>query len=329
MEHKNDILYTCDNNYLDIMLASIISLLKISKLDNIRLHIITDNFNKNDYNKVYQILSIYPNVELYFYNLDEYDINKYNIPKWCGCRIANSRLFFQDILGKNIDSIDNLLYIDCDTIIVSDLRDIIKFSDETICACKDRTHNKYCLELNLDKYFNSGIIYFNVKKWIKEDCQKLIKEYLKDNKVNYNFPDQDILNLVFKDKIKMLPLNYNVNPDVFIYKDLFGNIYFNKKMRTINYDEANDARLNPKILHSYALANIKPWSNNKVNPFNEIFTEYIKLVNENFQLEELKYIKKIMSVNPTIFYAYLFIRPYISTELKNNGMKLLKKMTHN
>ena len=44
-----DILYSVDNRYIDIMLSSIYSLLCNGKLENLRIHIITSNFSKEDY----------------------------------------------------------------------------------------------------------------------------------------------------------------------------------------------------------------------------------------------------------------------------------------
>ena len=51
-----DVLYTVNNKYVDVMLASILSLIENGKV-NIRLHIITSDFTKEDYYKIANILS--------------------------------------------------------------------------------------------------------------------------------------------------------------------------------------------------------------------------------------------------------------------------------
>ena len=44
--NKLDVLYSSDNRYIDIMLASIISLIENSEIDNLNIHIISYNFKK-------------------------------------------------------------------------------------------------------------------------------------------------------------------------------------------------------------------------------------------------------------------------------------------
>ena len=325
MNNKTDILYTSNNRYLDIMLASILSLIINSNLNNIRLHIITENFSLEDYNKVEKLISNYQNIELYFYPIEDINIEKYNIPNWRGCQIANSRLFFQEILHKIISDIKNLLYLDSDTIIMSDLTEITEYSDNAICACKDRVIRTYPERLGLTEYYNSGVLYFNTKLWANDNYEEKIIKHIEENKVKYNFPDQDILNLTFNKEIALLPLKYNINPDIFIYKRIKGKIYFDKKERSISYEEAKDARMDPKILHSYALAEIKPWHNNKVNPFNDIFRYYLKQINPNFKLQELEGIKKIMNDYPQLFYMYLYAKPHIPKKTRENSVKIIKK----
>lgn len=326
MDNKTDILYTSDNRYIDIMLASILSLVLNSNLKNIRIHIITENFSLEDYKKVESLLNGYPNIDLYFYPIEQINIDKYKIPNWRGCQIANSRLFFQEILCEHISNIKNLLYLDSDTIVVSDLNDITQYSSNTICACKDRVIKRYPQKLKLKNYYNSGILYFNVEEWTQNDCEAKIIRHIEENKIKYNFPDQDILNLTFNSEITTLPLKYNVNPDVFIYKGIIGKIYFNPNERSITYEEAVEARNNPKILHSYALAEIKPWYNNNVNPFNDIFREYITQVNPNFKFQELQNLKKVIDKYPLLFYSYIYAWPHIPPKVKKETVKIIKKI---
>ena len=324
--NKNNILYSSDNKYIDIMLSSILSLIKNSNLSDIKLHIITENFSSKDYKKVESFISNFSNIELNFYPIEEINIDKYKIPDWRGCQIANSRLFFQEIIDDKLTSMKNLLYLDSDTIIVSDLNDIYDYQDKTICACKDRVRKNYSKKLNLDEYYNSGVLFLNTEKWIKDDCQDRIIKQLSSEERKLTFPDQDILNITFKDQISTLPLKYNVNPDTFIYKNIIGKLYFNQKERNISYEEALAARRDPKILHSYGLSEIKPWSKNKVNPYNEIYMEYISKINPDFNQEELTDLKRIMNINTNLFYSYYFLKPYISLEIKDEAAKMILKI---
>ena len=124
-----DILYTINKNFIDIFLVSLYSVLKNSKIENIRIHLVTSEFELEDYSRIKQFIDTYDNVEIYFYPLEEYDIKKYNLPNWRGTQVANARLFFQDILNSNLDNIDSLLYLDSDTITIGNLNDIKKFNN--------------------------------------------------------------------------------------------------------------------------------------------------------------------------------------------------------
>ena len=49
---KFDVLFTTDRKYIDIMLSSLYSFLLNSNLENIRVHIITQDFSLEDYKRV-------------------------------------------------------------------------------------------------------------------------------------------------------------------------------------------------------------------------------------------------------------------------------------
>lgn len=324
MNKTMDILYATDNRYLDITLASILSLLENANLKNICLHIITENFSVDDYKKMENFLSNYANVNFYFYPIEDTNINKYNIPNWRGCQVPNARLFFQEILDQKLSSIDNLFYLDSDTIVVSDLNDLSRYKDNTICACKDRARNKNIEGLNLAQYYNSGIMYFNVLKWTHENCQdKIIKE-IENSSFEYRFPDQDIINLTFKDSIETLPLSYNLNPDMFLYKHILGRLYFNKFERCIDYKEVKSAIEHPKILHTYGFEGFRPWQNNNVNLFNAIFRKYLYTINPEYELEELEGARKFMGSYEFLFKYYMFLKPFLPEKMVKCLVKVLK-----
>ena len=72
------------------------------------------------------------------------------------------------MLATYILDIKKLLYLDCDTITVSDLTELKKYK-EGLLACKDICcFNHYYKKLyNLDTYYNSVGIYIDVDTWIK------------------------------------------------------------------------------------------------------------------------------------------------------------------
>lgn len=325
---KFDVMFTSDNKYIDIMLASIYSFLLNSNLENIRIHIIASNFSLDDYKRVENFIKLFSDVEIYFYPFENFDIEKYNIPNWRGGQISNSRLFFQDILKSHISNIKNLLYLDSDTITVSDLTELNKYKDG-LYACKDGCLHHYYKSLNdLDTYYNSGVILINVNEWLENNYKEKIIETLQDTKIKFTFPDQDIFNCALKDYIRKLPINYNVSPHVYAFNDFFSKIYYNSKYRNIGYQDAKAAKNDPKIIHSYGFSGIKPW-NGKFNPYYDEYMKYILEVNPYFKADELDDMKEKISKFPHLYRILLLTRTYLSEEMEKPLRSLALKCQQN
>lgn len=316
-----NILYTVNDKYIDIMLVSLTSLVLNNKTyDKLKFHIICSDFDITDYKRIDEYTKKFTNVEIEFYSLDKFAISRFNIPEWRGNQTANARLFYQSII--NPIGIKRLLYLDADTIVVGDLSDL-EDKDEMLMAVKDSCLNYYLDVLNVKSYYNSGVLLFDTERWAKESCEDRIIKYLEKNpNQKLNFPDQDILNLVLSEEISPLEYQYNIGPYSLIGTGRILEVYYNKKYRQIACSEVEESLKSPKIYHSYGLLGIKPWSNNKINPLNDLFMEYMNLIDENFSKEELHGLKKILNSNPVLFDLLLLIRTYMPPEIENNIRKL-------
>lgn len=323
-----NILYTVNDKYIDIMLVSLTSLILNNKTyDKLKFHIICSNFDITDYKKIDEYTRKFDNVEIEFYPLDNFDITKFNIPEWRGNQTANARLFYQSII--NPTGIKKLLYLDADTIVVGDLSDL-ENKEEMLMAVKDSCLNYYLDVLNLKSYYNSGVLLFDAEKWAEESCEERIIQYLEKNpNQKFNFPDQDILNLVLSEEITPLEYRYNIGPYSLIGTGKILEVYYNKKYRQLDCSEILEALKSPKIYHSYGLLGIKPWSDNKINPLNDLFMGYMNLIDEHYSKEELHGLKRILNSNPLLFELLLFIRTYMPPEIENNIRKLSLRTNKN
>ena len=63
------------------------------------------------------------------------------------------------------------------------------------------------IDVDKEHYINSGVCLFNLEKIRKDNITKKLDEYVNTNKLFY--PDQDTLNVIFKDKILFLNNKYN------------------------------------------------------------------------------------------------------------------------
>ena len=198
----------CNENWYHYLTVNIYSLLKYNnKIKKIYLFLETDNINEIpelklvlDYYKVeYVLINFDKEKEKY---IDKIKPNiKTRFSLFCFCRL------FLPYYAKE----DKILYIDTDALVKRDLSPLSKIDIEGVylCGVKDTgIEEDYLRQINFKgEYINSGFIYMNLKK-MRQD--KIMQEFIKLlGKRVYEFPDQDVLNLVCGEKKKLLPSIYN------------------------------------------------------------------------------------------------------------------------
>ena len=324
--NRIDVLYATNQSYLIVTLASILSLIENSNLleKTLNLHLMTEGLTKNDFQFLEIFFRQYNNVRLSIYPIEEFNINRYHIPDWQHTQVANARLFFQDILGTEIKDIQQLLYLDSDTIVVDDLTGLAQYQ-AGVYAVRDNCMPAYYHKLNLDKYYNSGVLFLDTKTWIKECYQEQIVEFIeKNNSINLLYPDQDILNCALKGKIKPLSISYNLSPYMCLIDDF--TLQYHCRKTDNDYQKIKEDIKNTKILHSCGTLGVKPWSDNKVNPYNEVFRSYIERIDSSFELQKLGTVKGFLANHPQLFNTLLNLKTYTPEHLENASKKLLSKV---
>lgn len=321
------ILYATNKDYLTITLASMLSLIENSNKENLDIYFMTENLNEKDYILIERIVKEYPNVNLSIYPIEDFHLEKYRIPGWQNTQAANARLFFQKILGDKIDGIEELLYLDSDTIVVDNLTELDKYQGK-INAVLDNAAPSYLKQLGVERYFNSGVLKINTHWWKNQNCEERIIKFVKDNPTKkLTYPDQDILNYVLGEEIEEMPMSYNLPPSVNMMSGITLDLYCKKIKKDTS--EIIVAKKEPKILHSYGLLGIKPWTDNKVNPYNEIFRKYLYEVNADFSLQELDSIKKLLSTNSRLFNGLFLLKTYapeyLQGAIKQTALTFYKK----
>ncbi len=120
---------------------------------------------------------------------------------------------FQEYI--DLSGIDKLLYLDADTIAAGDLTDLINYNG--IFKCFFRYKLKKKIRKNgLSQYFNSGVLLFDIQKWVSEDLEKQIADFCFLHDISrFRLPDQDVLNYGLTEYITKLPFRYNINPYAF------------------------------------------------------------------------------------------------------------------
>ena len=273
------VLYTCDENYAPYAGISMNSLFENNReIEHICVYLVEDGVSEENKKRFFKEAEKYGR-ELITVSAAPIAarIKRLNIPSYRGSLAANCRLFFDSFIREEVD---RLLYLDCDTLVVSSLAGLteINMNGKTVGAVRDSLTDEYKTLIGLsesDDYFNSGVLLIDVKMWREQNVTKQLFEYAKRVRSGFCNPDQDLLNIVLKDKKYILPPEYNFQPSHRVFSD---SAYFKayRHGRYYSSAELQRARDDPKILHSYRFLGDFPWHKGNLHPDTEIFDSFMK-----------------------------------------------------
>lgn len=263
--------------YSKYLATTIVSILE-NTMSDICIHIFHDETvdkEKKDFFK--SLIEDKYNQEVIFYFLDlDNEFRMWNIRSFSiGC-------LFRLYIFKCCN-LKKIIYLDCDTLILGDIKklweyDINNFYCGVIKDIKETRNvidNLYYKSMNIknEKYFNSGVILFNITK-IKKDFNIIeeAKDFFERHK-NVLFPDQDFLNFLFQDNMFFLDKKFN-----FIFKDI----------------ENVKKHMLKEIVIVHFAGNIKPWNSSNIN----ILEEYYRYSSKIFMKNNLEELCKFMSMIP-------------------------------
>lgn len=270
------IVYMSDAKYLPYMVVSIDSAIKNKNpKSNYNIHIIAKDFSNNDIELLKKI--IHPKVSINIYKASEKKLDYTHLGRFQNFTISLQKLFISDYLPN----INKVIYLDSDTLVQKDLTDLynIDISNNYVGASKDGLMYQYpehIREIGLEwrnYYFNSGVMLLNLNKIRKDNIvQKSIRYFNTHYEI---FGDQDILNVVFKDKIIPISYLYNCNSTFFEEKDnKFLSAFYNEDVSPNNIETYKNAA----ILH---FAGYKPWTpwynHNYLKPLWQSYAEDVKI----------------------------------------------------
>lgn len=280
-----NVLFASDDNYAPILAVSLVSFLENNQkdFDEMNVFILNDGINNLNIKKIKDILNEYEcntsfiktkNIENLNFKISS--LERDNFPSLA----PYARLFISSLLPDNIDEI---LYLDCDSIIVDSFKQLL---DEDIsnyyCAgvldCCNTTIQEMLGFSKEDNYINSGVLYINLKKWREDNVEEKFIEFIKNNQNRFYQHDQGIINEVFKNKIKIVSPKYNLQR---YFQYMSYNV--SKKFCCIEHDYyskeiLDDARKNPVFLHFCAADVFRPWKNPN-HPYAQLYQYYANLAN--------------------------------------------------
>ena len=243
---KIPVVFSINNGYVKQLATVIMSILKNSnsKFDFNVLHrdITCDNMKKLE-----SMLKKYDNAEIKFYNISDYLKNQ-DLESFMSRRkeynYISIETYFRFFIPDIFKQYDKVIYLDSDILVFTDLFNLynIDLKDNYLGAIQDtflelavnnpkiktslhpkisysEYFKKYLYKQN-NKYFNAGILLFNVKKMREDDITlKLFDFALKNSPLE--FQDQCVLNAVLEKSTTYIDYRWNVLKDLKSYINLF------------------------------------------------------------------------------------------------------------
>lgn len=187
----------CTRNWYFYVAVQLYALFKHNKVKKVYLFIEDDNIPYIRDKRV-QFINYNDTQEYITKNSPNYN-TKYT-------KLSFLRCCFSKILKE-----DKILYLDADTLVVDNIEDLWKLDLEDnvlIGVHEPGEWNKHLWTYGLDEtYINSGVLVMNLKALREEKLDDSMIYLLNNN--HYWFPDQDVINLVCRSRIKYVSNIYN------------------------------------------------------------------------------------------------------------------------
>ncbi len=269
--NKVNICYAVDEKYTDCLKVSMYSLLKNRNREvSYEIIVINSNLPKDKQEIFNSLIENESDVSIRF--VDVSDVKELKVE--ASSYLSAATYYRLYLLSEEFASYDRILYIDCDTVTEKDVSSLF-FSDlegQSVAAVEEISFRQLSMSkkavfidgripYNVDNYrrdallmkhpesyFNAGVMLFDLKKCRLEvnfeDATKIYREK------QYYFNDQDVLNILFDGRVKLLDYEWN-------YQNYAEALC---KFRPEIYREmyADVIRSSPSIIHY--VGHNKPWN---------------------------------------------------------------------
>lgn len=241
-------------------------------------YIIAENITPQDNNSLLKLKNLAPQtVNITIIPRQPPELPFEHMERFLQYKVGMHKIYLPEIL----QNLDKVIYMDGDTLTLKDLRPLydINIKEEYAAVAKDGIYYRFpkeMAEMALDKrgfYFNSGVMLQNLKLQREENVPQKLVEYIKTH--NDFFGDQDVLNVVWGNKLKLMSYRYNCISTFFEADDLtFLSEFFQEKLPEKTFDIYENA----SIIH---YAGDKPWQENYSPLFlKELWFRYYNIVKE-------------------------------------------------
>ena len=260
-----NILYSSNENYAQISMISIISLLEHNKeFESIDIYYIDGGLLENTKKQLTNLVKLFKRC-IHF--IDANSLNVSFIKNENNFSIAG----YYRLLISNKIAVSKILYLDCDTIVTDSLFDLWNTSLEeyAIAGVVDTVQLYVATSIGMkdnNSYINSGMMLMNLEYWRKHDCENKIINFFCKYKGIVPHHDQGVINGVFNNKIRTIEPKYNAMSQYFIFDRKKLNDIFSINLPYTDEDVLEAIR-KPVIVHFLNKFYGRPWNKECTHPF--------------------------------------------------------------
>ena len=268
-----DICYSLDSNYTEQTAVSISSILKNSKDDeNINFYILDGGLSSEDRLSLEKLKNI-KDFSIKYIEMDKKIFENCPLLKAEKKGYENYHVtlptYFRFKLSSLFPNLDKILYLDCDVIIKSSLKELFlsDIKDKSVLMVPDSESEKEAKRLGTNLYFNAGVMLINLDFWRKNNIENALFSYSQEHTDTILWQDQDVVNVVLQENIGELNKKWNYQ-------------YF-------QYEEINDKELmNSCIIH--LAGRFKPWLMPFEHPVYELYYYYLSFTDWRNKIVDYK-----------------------------------------
>lgn len=298
-----NIMFVANNAYINQLLVTLNSIF-LNQKGEINIYLISDGLSKENYQAVKRFIHRRHGRLIYkCYETVCIDVDKMINEQW------NPIVFYKLYGIFDINGIKKILYLDLDIIVNANLSELYDTDLEGYYAAVVQDNGLKQVYLNygehlwqlmvdLDEYFNSGVMLLNLEKIQREmNLEYLIQQYSRYANLCI-YPDQDLLNIVWHSKLKYLDYKYNRLATDFEYRR-----HIEKDPDTVIYHYTIDKPWGQEKSRKVAAYQ---WCVKKYLQYaktQETYSFYRKVKKTNFSIYDkmISKIKSAVKYNPFIF----------------------------
>ena len=237
LNQKIGVAYGLDNKYTYPTLVSMISILENASRNTFyTFYLLVEKqlFKQENKAKLMHLEEKYDRCKVVFFELTNENLSNARVNRY------PMAAYYRLLLADLIPDINRVIYLDGDTIVFTDLSEMInlEMKNNIMLGFVDNSYKQAeQFGIKTYKYVTSGVLLINLKKMRKEKFSEKFFDFINNNKKKLTQEDQTVINIVLHGRIDLLPPKFGIWNFVNRENLIDHNCYGNKNLNIKAYDE--------------------------------------------------------------------------------------------